>query len=223
MAKNMSRAKANMNTFSSVASTSLCLSLVLFLTTLLVLPGVVMPTSAAAAGAVNNSCVFQFLFVSKDAHESAVWPEAPLSLAALYDKLLPAADFPTLNASVYRQFDDIVFNVSRVANRTASDNNNNSATVPAPGSTNDVDPYAGCSAMLRNLDGATMKQYKIEQAWIGFRPVHVPAYMRTITPQPVVLYSVLGAIGAVLTAVQLGYGLWYTYSNRGTLENIGNE
>ncbi len=172
--------------------------------------------SSAAAGARNESCVFQLRYEASNIDESDSWPNPPLSLKALYDALLPADAFPTLNASrEYMQFDDVIWNISRCANRSKGPTK--------PGAGGDVDPYAGCAAMLAALsagsDPTIQTQYGIMRAWIGFQPAWVPRYMRKEQQQPVDLYMALGSIGAFLLAVQIGYGVYFYYQNR-DLEKI---
>lgn len=167
-----------------------------------------------ADAATNASCIFQLRFASPSATFSATWPSGRGHTMSELIATLLTNQYPSLNATgVSKVFNDVVFNVTSVAQPAA------------------VDPSVGCAAMKRAMDAspvppATMSvalQYNVTGSWVGFRPVAVPWYLRHETPQPDDVYTALGAVGAALVLAQIGYGVYHGWLNRGTLEAVGDD
>jgi hypothetical protein len=190
-------------------ATLLPISLAATLLVFLLLVIVALPAPGVDAFRGNVSCIFQLRFRADSLGEDAVWPQGR-SLQQFIDVLLRRS-YPTLNATAIKQWNEEIFNVTRVDG-------------VVPGSDGDIDPYVGCRAMLATIftgSPVTIAQdYNVTDAWVGFRPVRVPQYLRITTPPPEGLYTALGVTGAVLIVVQLGYGVWHWWSNRGTLEAL---
>ena len=189
----------------------------------------------------SSFCIFQLRFggVTND-EDMEMWPLAPYSLSSLLENIL-TNDYPWLNATINRQFEDIIFNVTftNQNNNNGGGNNDNDTTTTAEPTTtsttvstataspNALNPIVGCRNMLNKMNSTNTpnyrKQYNVTHAWIGFQPSKVPFWMRKPVDQPEMLYISLGAVSSVLILVQGAYGIYHWYVNRGTLESVGSD
>ncbi len=84
-------------------------------------------------------------------------------------------------------------------------------------------PAAVCAVRALSNNTSFKAKYRITAVSYGFSPVAVPTYMRRPVVHNDTVFTVMGAIGALLMLMQGVYGAWYVCQTRGTLRKLDVE
>ena len=87
------------------------------------------------------------------------------------------------------------------------------------------DPYDVCLTLDRRVTPGTRlwADYGLNYTAVGYSPVEVPRWLRVKLVQNDLIFTVLGAIGAVLVLAQGGYGLKYYMATKGDFRATTNK